>query len=78
MTEPYITLREALESGRLSDFAAQEEARRTGPIDRADFDALTATLVRAPQSEGQTSHSASGDGSTGTKTRQGSDPYASR
>ena len=38
MTEPYITLREALESGRLSDFAAQEEARGVGHIDRAEFD----------------------------------------
>jgi len=78
MTQPYITLREALESGHLDAFAAQEEARGIGPILRGPFDALTAALIKAPQSEDQTSHSASGDGSTGTKTPQGSGPYVGR
>lgn len=72
-----LTLSEAVKSGRLQDFIAQEEARGVGPIDRAEFDALTAALVKVPQSEDQTSHSASGDGLSGTKTRQGSGPYAS-
>lgn len=78
MTEPYITLREAMESGRLNDFAAQEEARGVGPINRQAFDALTATLVKALQSEDQTSRSASADGSTGKRTRRGNGPYADR
>ena len=72
-----LTLSEAVKDGRLQEFIAQEEARGVGPIDRAEFDALTAALVKAPLSEDQTSHSASGDGSTETKTRQGSGPYAS-
>jgi hypothetical protein len=78
MADPYITLREALASGRLSEFAAQEEARGVGPVDHAELDALTATLIKAPQSEDQTSRSLSGDGSTGKRTRQGSGPYAGR
>lgn len=73
-----LTLAEAMKSGRLSEFIAQEEARGIGPSDRADFDALMAALVKAPQSEDQTSHSPSGDSSTGKRTRRGSDPYTSR
>lgn len=73
-----ISLSEAVKSGRIHDFIAQEEARGVGPIDRAEFDALTAALAKAPQSEDQTSRSASGDGSSGKKTRQDSGPYASR
>ncbi len=72
-----LSLADAKANGRLSDFIAQEESRGVGPVDRSEFDALTAALVKAPQSEDQTSHSASGDGSTETKTRQGSGPYAS-
>jgi hypothetical protein len=72
-----LTLSEAVKSGRLQDFIAQEEARGVGPIDQSEFDALTAALVKAPQSEDRTSHSASGDGSSGKKTPQGSGPYAS-
>ncbi len=70
MTKPYITLREAMESRRLMDFVAQEEARGIRPINRAEFDALIAALVKMLQSQDQTSHSASGDGSTGKKTRE--------
>jgi hypothetical protein len=72
-----LSLSAAIKEGRLPDFIAQEEARGVGPIDRSEFDALTAALVKAPQSGDQTSHSASGDGSTETKTRRGSGPYAS-
>ena len=73
-----ISLSQALKEDRLSDFIAQEEARSIGPVDRADFGALTATLIKAPQSENQTSRSSSGDGSTGKRTRQGSGPYVAR
>jgi hypothetical protein len=66
-----LTLAEAIRERRLADFVAQEEARGVGPIDRDAFDALAAALVKAPQSEGRTSHSSSGDGSSGTKTRRG-------
>jgi hypothetical protein len=71
MIESYITLREALESGRLPEFAAQEEARGVGPIDRAAFGHLLGKAIKAPQSKDQTSHSPSRDGSTGKRTRQG-------
>lgn len=73
-----LTLAEAIKDGRLQEFIAQEEARGVGPIDRADFDALAAALVKAPQSEDRTSRSASGDSSNGKKTRRGSGPCASR
>jgi hypothetical protein len=73
-----LTLSEAVKSGKLQEFIEQEEARGVGPIDRAAFDALAAALVKAPQSEDQTSRSASGDGSSGRKTRRGSGPCASR
>lgn len=73
-----LTLAEAVKVGRLSDFAAQEEARGVGPIDRAAFDALAAALIKAPQSEDQTSRSPSRDGSTGKRTRQGSGRRTSR
>lgn len=73
-----LTLSEAVKSERLQEFIAQEEARGIGPINRAEFDALTADLVKAQQSKDQTSRSASGDGSTGKKTRRGNGPYAGR
>ena len=73
-----LTLSEAVKSGRLQDFIAQEETRGVGPIDREEFEAWTAALIKAPRSENQTSRSASGDGSSGTKIPQDTDPYASR
>lgn len=71
MVSNMLTLAEAIALGRLSEFALQEEARGVGPINRAELDALTAALIKAPQSEGQTSHSPLRDGSTGKRTRQG-------
>ena len=73
-----ISLEQARKQGRLDEFADQEERRGVGPITHAEFDGLTAALVRAPQSEDQTSRSSSGGGSTGKKTRQGTGPYAGR
>lgn len=73
-----LTLTEAIKSGRLIEFTAQEEARGIGPIDRSELNALTGALVKAPQSGDQTSHSSSGDGSTGKRTRRDSGPCAER
>jgi hypothetical protein len=70
-TLPLLTLAEALKTGRLQDFIAQEEARGVGPIDRADLDRALAKMVKAPQSKDQTSRSPLRDGSTGKRTRQG-------
>jgi hypothetical protein len=33
-----ITLAEAVKTGRMAEFIAQEEARGVGPIDRVDLD----------------------------------------
>ena len=73
-----LTLNEAVKSGRLQDFIAQEEARGIGPIDRADLDRAIATLIKAPQSEGQTLHSLSPDDLTEKRTRQGNGRHISR
>jgi hypothetical protein len=78
MTDAYITLREALESGRLAQFASQEEVRGVGPINRAAFDAGLSKLVKAKRPEDRTSHSASGGNSTGTEIRRDTDQGASR
>ncbi len=74
-----VSLAEALKTGRLPEFIAQEEARGIGPIDRAEFDALLKDAVtKAPQSKGRTSRSSSGDGSSGMKIPRGRRPSASR
>lgn len=59
-----LTLRKALDTGRLDEFIAQEEARGVAPADRAEFDAIIKTAVKQPRSEGRTSRSPSGDGSS--------------
>jgi hypothetical protein len=51
-----LTLHEAIESGKLADFAAQAEAQGICPANRAQFDALLGA-VTAPQQEDQTSRS---------------------
>lgn len=68
----------AIKQGRLAEFAAQEEARGIGPINHAELDSVTAALIKAPQSEDQTSHSSSDDDLSETKTRQGNGPYVRR
>jgi len=45
-----LTLSKALETGRLSEFAAQAEAQGIGPADRAQFDSLLGA-VTAPQQD---------------------------
>jgi hypothetical protein len=66
-----LTLSQAVKTGRLQEFIAQEEARGVGPIDRAELDRALAKMIKAPRSEDQTSRSPSRDGSTGKRTRQG-------
>ncbi len=73
-----LGLSDALKNGRLLEFIAQEEARGIGPIEREELDTLTAALIKVPQSEDQTSHSPSGDGSTGKRTRQGNGRHIPR
>jgi hypothetical protein len=72
-----LTLSEAVKTGRLQEFIAQEEARGIGSIDRADLDRALAKVIKAPRSEDQTSHSPSRDGSTGKQTRRGNGRHIS-
>jgi hypothetical protein len=73
----YLPLAKALETNRISEFVAQEEARGIGPIDRAEFDGAVAKVIKAQRSEDRTSRSASGGNSSGKKTRRGNGPDAS-
>jgi len=72
-----LTLRQAIDTDRLQEFIAQEEARCMGPIDRAEFDAAAAKVIKAPRLEDQTSRSASAGNSSGKKTRLDSGQGAS-
>ena len=74
----YLSLSAAVRSGRLDAFIAQEEARGVGPINRADFDATLAKLVKAPRSKNRTSRSAPHDELSETETPPNSDPCISR
>jgi hypothetical protein len=73
-----LTLSEAVKTGRLQEFIAQEEARGVGPVDRAELDRALAKMVKAPRSEGQTSRSPSRDGSTGKRIRPSNGQHTSR
>lgn len=54
--ENYISLAEALATGRLEDFVAQAEAEGVGPVNHIQFEALVGR-VTAPQPEDRTSRS---------------------
>lgn len=61
-----LTLSEALKSGQLRKFIAQEEARGVGPVDRKDLDAAIKRLATTPlKSKGRTSRSTSRGDSSG-------------
>lgn len=64
MKKARISLGEAINGGRLSDFITQAEADGIGPADRAEFGALLGR-VTAPQPEDQTSRSPAHGGSLG-------------
>ena len=58
MVDTYkLTLSDAIKRQRLQGFIDQEEARGVGPIDRVKLDKALAKVIKAPRSEGQTSHS---------------------
>jgi hypothetical protein len=61
-----LTLSEAIKTQRLQDFIAQEQTRGVGPADTVQLEAVIRALATQPQSENQTSHSSSADGSTET------------
>jgi hypothetical protein len=72
-----LTLSEAVKSGRLQEFIAQEEARGIGSIERSMLDRTLAAMLKGPRSKGQTSRFPSRDGSTGKRTRRGNDRHIS-
>jgi len=59
-----LSLRQALDEGRLEDFVRQAEQQNIGPADRSQFEALLGR-VTAPQPEDQTSRSPARGGSGG-------------
>jgi hypothetical protein len=60
-----LTLSEAIKSGKLNEFIAQQEARGVGPVDLKELDAEIKRLATTPlKSKDRTSRSPSGDGST--------------
>jgi hypothetical protein len=64
-----LNLKTAIETDRLKEFIAQEEARGIGASDWAEIDRALARAIKAPQSADQTSRSSSGDSSSGKRTR---------
>jgi hypothetical protein len=64
-----IDLEDAMKSGRLQEFIAQEEARGIGPANSRELDEALSRLMKSEKSEDQTSRSVSSDGLSGTKTR---------
>ena len=62
-----LTLTKAIQSGRLDEFIAQEEARGIGPVNKKKLDAALKKLATTQrQSQDRTSRSSSRDGSSGT------------
>lgn len=60
-----LSLCEAIDTGRLKEFIAQEEARGIGPANRDDVEAAIKKLATTPtRSGGRTSRSPSGGDST--------------
>jgi hypothetical protein len=58
-----LSLREAMESGRLQEFIAQEEAREIEPVKEAEFDETASKVIKTPLQGDQTSGSLRPDGS---------------
>jgi hypothetical protein len=65
-----LSLSEAIKKGQLDQFVAEQEAAGLGPIDRAEFDGAVSRVIKAQQSVCRTSHSASGENSSGKRTRR--------
>lgn len=58
-----LSLREAMESGRLQEFIAQAEASKVDPISEAEFNDAATTVIKTPLQGDQTSGSLRPDGS---------------
>lgn len=61
-----LTLSEAIKSGKIKEFVAQEEERGIAPADLQKLDAIIKEATARPlQPKGRTSRSSSRDGSSG-------------
>ena len=58
-----LSLREAVESGQLQEFIAQEEAREVEPVKEAEFHEIASKVIKTPLQGDQTSGSLRPDGS---------------
>lgn len=56
-----LSLFDAIKSGRLREFALQEETRGIGPVDEGELMAALGTTIKHLRSEDQTSRSPSRD-----------------
>lgn len=63
--KPPLSLSEAVTTGRLREFARQEEKRGIGPADTTKLDRNLAKALKAPRSKRQTSRSQGPAGSRG-------------
>ena len=63
MPDSPLSLNEAINSGRLSEFIEQQEAKGIGPVERSELMEAIKTTIKQPRSEDQTSRSVSRDGS---------------
>ncbi len=64
-----LSLSEAIRTGRVSEFVAQEQERGVGPASLADLDRALTAVIKPRQSEDQTSRSSSGGCSPEMRTR---------
>ncbi len=60
-----LTLKQAIDKGRLDEFIRQEEARGLPSAEIAKLDGAIAKLIKAPRSARRTSRSRSAGGSRG-------------
>lgn len=60
-----ISLMEAIKTGRLSEFIAEQESNGVEKISKTKFDAIVKKAVKAPRSQDQTSGSRARGGSRG-------------
>ena len=65
MTSTHLSLKKALETSRLEEFIAQEEARGVEPIDGSELDRALRLVIKPPRSKDRTSRSVSRGGSIG-------------
>ena len=64
-----INLVDAIKTGKLSEFIAEQESNGVERVSKTQFDAIVKKAVKAPLQRGRTSSSPVRGGSSGKKTR---------